>query len=116
MSAYDRHPNDPVADRVGSRPTDRSLPLARRTRPGPYLIALLVVIAIGIGLIALYSERLGESTGKIEQNPNAAAPSENLLGGQGNSTTDNGSSGIVIGGDTNSPAKPGPDRGVPNAP
>jgi hypothetical protein len=78
MSTSDRH-YDPAVDPPGSRPTDRSLPIGRRTRPGPFLVALAVVFLIGIALVAFGSLRLGQSTARIDSNPSAVPPTSNLL-------------------------------------
>jgi hypothetical protein len=89
MSVSDRPPTDFSATGLGSGPTDRSLPLRRRTRPGPYLIALVLALMIGLMLIALGTFRLGQSTTSLERAPNAFAPTENLMPAEGNA---NGSS------------------------
>jgi hypothetical protein len=79
MATTDRHPADPAVDRFGPKPTDRFLPLGRRTHPGPYLIALILVLLIGLALVAFGGLRLIESTATIEARPEAAAPADNLL-------------------------------------
>jgi len=78
MSMSDRHSADPALDRFGPKPTDRSLPLGRRTHSAPYLIAILVVLVVGIALIAFGSLRLSESTRRIEATPDSAPPAANL--------------------------------------
>jgi hypothetical protein len=79
MTYSDRHPKDPALDRFGPKPTDRSLPINRRTRPTVYIIALAVVILIGLALVGMGVFQFSESTSDINATGDAAAPTENLL-------------------------------------
>lgn len=80
MTLSDRHSADPGLRRAGGlRPTDRSVPLARRTHPAPYILALAAVFVIGLALIAFGVVRFSQSTGDIENSSDAASTTENLL-------------------------------------
>jgi hypothetical protein len=79
MSISDRHTEDPALGRFGGKPTDRSLPIRKRTRPGPYLLAIVGVLVIGIALIAFGIVRFGQSTSVLQNSGTTASPTENLL-------------------------------------
>jgi hypothetical protein len=116
MAISDRHPDDPAVGRFGPKPTDRSLPLERRTHPGPYLVALIVVLLIGMALVAFGGLRLTQTTSQIQSRPDAASPAENLVPGQDGYTQ----SGTENTFDRDAQPSPGNDTDtgtpVPNAP
>jgi hypothetical protein len=107
MSLSDRHSVDPALDRYGRRPTDTSLPLERRTRPGTYLIALVVILILGIALIAFGAVSFVQSTANIESTPGAAPTAENLLPDETGSSI-----GGAEGGAESGPSDQGLDRAV----
>lgn len=79
MSISDRRTADPALNRVGPKPTDRTLPMSKRTRPGPYLLAIVAVLVIGIALIAFGTLRFAQSTTELQNSATASAPGEDLL-------------------------------------
>lgn len=78
MSLSDRYPDDPALRGRGEKPTDRALPIRRRTVSGPYLVAILIVAAVGVALVSFGVMRFSQSTSQISNTPGALAPSEQI--------------------------------------
>jgi hypothetical protein len=79
MTLSDQFSDDPPVRGNGPKPTDTHLPIRRRTVSGPYLVAILVVVAIGVALVAFGMLRTTQSGSRIEATPGALAPTEQIV-------------------------------------
>lgn len=78
MALSDHRSDDPALDRYGPKPTDRDLPLERRTSASPYILGVAVALLIGLALIIFGIVRFSQSTADLDQSGSAVAPFEQL--------------------------------------